>query len=199
MSGRLDDLDDPDYPAFTTGRAAEALGVQQAFLRALDTAGAVTPQRSAGGRRRYSRRQLAFAARIRELFDQGHTLAAAQRILALEEDLDDTNQQMIALKTIFRLMEESWLTHSCLGMNAVIDEAHKQVAFKQDKHFESDMSILFYMAVIENLQVGASQLLNLMALKLPFVPYAQLVLECLDIAKDNASLFHCVAEEYLGN
>ena len=87
MTGWLDDLDDPDYPAFTTGRAAEVLGVQQAFLRALDTAGAVIPQRSDGGRRRYTRRQLAFAARIRELFDQGHTLAATQRILALEDDL----------------------------------------------------------------------------------------------------------------
>jgi MerR family transcriptional regulator, heat shock protein HspR len=87
MTGRFDDLDDPDYPAYTTGRAAEALGVQQAFLRALDTAGAVTPERSEGGRRRYTRRQLALAARIRELFDQGHTLAAALRILALEDDL----------------------------------------------------------------------------------------------------------------
>ena len=87
MTGRLDALDDPDYPAYTTGRAAEVLGVRQAFLRSLDTAGAVTPQRTAGGRRRYSRRQLAFAARIRELVDQGHTLAAAQRILALEDDL----------------------------------------------------------------------------------------------------------------
>ncbi len=87
MPARLGDLDDPDYPAYTTGRAAEVLGVQQAFLRALDTAGAVTPQRTDGGRRRYSRRQLAFAARIRELFDQGHTLTAALRILALEDDL----------------------------------------------------------------------------------------------------------------
>jgi len=87
MPGRLDDLDDPDYPAYTTGRAAEALGVQQAFLRALDAAGVVRPQRTEGGRRRYSRRQLAFAARVRELFDQGHTLAAARRILALEDDL----------------------------------------------------------------------------------------------------------------
>ena len=87
MTARLDDLDDPDYPAYTTGRAAEVLGVRQAFLRALDAAGAVTPQRTAGGRRRYTRRQLAFAARIRELFDQGHTLAAALRILALEDDL----------------------------------------------------------------------------------------------------------------
>src|SRR5579871_5223625 len=87
MAGRLDALDDPDYPAYTTGRAAEVLGVRQAFLRALDAAGAVRPQRTAGGRRRYTRRQLALAARIRELFDQGHTLAAAQRILELEDDL----------------------------------------------------------------------------------------------------------------
>jgi MerR family transcriptional regulator/heat shock protein HspR len=87
VTGRLDALDDPDYPAYTTGRAAEVLGVRQAFLRSLDAAGAVSPQRTPGGRRRYSRRQLAFAARIRELFDQGHTLAAARRILDLEDDL----------------------------------------------------------------------------------------------------------------
>ena len=87
MPGRLDALEDPDYPAYTTGRAAEVLGVRQAFLRSLDAADVVTPQRTPGGRRRYSRRQLAFAARIRELFDQGHTLAAARRILDLEDDL----------------------------------------------------------------------------------------------------------------
>jgi MerR family transcriptional regulator/heat shock protein HspR len=87
VTGQLGDLDDPDYPAYTTGRAAEVLGVQQAFLRSLDAAGAVSPERSAGGRRRYTRRQLAFAARVRELFDQGYTLAAVLRILALEDDL----------------------------------------------------------------------------------------------------------------
>jgi DNA-binding transcriptional MerR regulator len=82
-----DRLDDPDYPAYTTGQAAEALGVQQAFLRSLDVARAVQPQRSAGGHRRYSRRQLLFAHRVRELFDQGHTLTSALRILSLEDEL----------------------------------------------------------------------------------------------------------------
>lgn len=80
-------LDDPDYPAYTTGRAAEMLGVQQAFLRGLDAAGAVSPHRSAGGHRRYTRRQLTVAQRIRQLFDEGHNLASALRILSLEDDL----------------------------------------------------------------------------------------------------------------
>jgi MerR family transcriptional regulator, heat shock protein HspR len=81
-------LDDPDFPAYTTGQAAELLGVRQAFLRSLDAAGAVVPARSPGGRRRYSRRQLMLAARVRELLDQGHALAAALRIVALEDDLE---------------------------------------------------------------------------------------------------------------
>jgi MerR family transcriptional regulator, heat shock protein HspR len=80
-------LYDPDYPAYTTGQAAEVLGVQQAFLRSLDTAGAVRPDRSQGGHRRYSRRQLELATRIRDLFDQGHNLAATLRIVALEDEL----------------------------------------------------------------------------------------------------------------
>ncbi len=95
-----DRLDDPDYPAYTTGRAAEALGVQQAFLRALDAAGAVIPQRSAGGHRRYTRRQLAFAQRIRELFDQGHSLASALRILGLQDDILGLQADLAAERTL---------------------------------------------------------------------------------------------------
>jgi MerR family transcriptional regulator, heat shock protein HspR len=91
-----DRLDDPDYPAYTTGRAAAALGVQQAFLRALDAAEAVTPERSAGGHRRYTRRQLAFASRIRELLDQGHSLASAVRILGLQDDIVDLQDDLAA-------------------------------------------------------------------------------------------------------
>jgi MerR family transcriptional regulator/heat shock protein HspR len=84
----LDQLDDHDYPALAVGQAAELLGVQAAFLRSLDNAGVVQPQRSHGGHRRYSRRQLARAARMRELFDQGHTLASAAQVLTLENDLE---------------------------------------------------------------------------------------------------------------
>jgi|GEM_PF-5118705 len=119
--------------------------------------------------------------------------------MALEEDFDDNKRQMVALKTIFEQMEESHLTHSCLAINAMIEEAHKHVFFDQKKHFESDMSILFYITVIENLQLGASELLNLMANKIAYRPYAQLVTECLDLTKENSGLFYCVAHEYLEN
>jgi hypothetical protein len=42
-------LDDKDYPAYSMGRAAEILGVTPAFLRGLDAAELLTPQRSPAG------------------------------------------------------------------------------------------------------------------------------------------------------
>jgi len=80
-------LDDPDFPALTMSQAAELLGVQPAFLRSLDIGGVLEPFRSPGGHRRYSRHQLALAARLRELLDGGHSLASAETIVGLQDEL----------------------------------------------------------------------------------------------------------------
>jgi MerR family transcriptional regulator, heat shock protein HspR len=95
-------LDDPDYPAFSTGQAADLLGVQQAFLRSLDTAGLVSPRRSGGGHRRYSRRQLELATRIRDQLDQGHPLSAAAQIIGLQDDLAAANAEIDDLRDQLR-------------------------------------------------------------------------------------------------
>ncbi|MBO7936301.1 MerR family transcriptional regulator [Streptomyces antibioticus] len=86
-------LDDDDYPAYTMGRAADILGTTPAFLRAVGEAELITPLRSEGGHRRYSRRQLRIAARARELVDQGTPIEAACRIVSLEDQLDDARRQ----------------------------------------------------------------------------------------------------------
>ncbi|AYC39848.1 MerR family transcriptional regulator [Streptomyces griseorubiginosus] len=88
-----DRLDDDDYPAYTMGRAAAILGITPAFLRAIGEAELITPLRSEGGHRRYSRGQLRIAARARELVDQGTPIEAACRIIDLENRLDDALRQ----------------------------------------------------------------------------------------------------------
>jgi DNA-binding transcriptional MerR regulator len=80
------------------GQAAELLEVQPAFLRSLDAAGVVTPHRSGGGHRRYSRRQLATAARMRALFDDGLNLDAAARIVALQDQLQAARARIADLE-----------------------------------------------------------------------------------------------------
>jgi DNA-binding transcriptional MerR regulator len=84
-----DRLDDDDYPAYTMGRAAELIDATPAFLRALGEARLITPLRSEGGHRRYSRHQLRIAARARELVGQGTPVEAACRIVVLEDQLEE--------------------------------------------------------------------------------------------------------------
>ncbi|MFA3873753.1 MerR family transcriptional regulator [Streptomyces sp. MMCC 100] len=88
----LDRIDDDDYPAYTMGRAAEMLGTTPAFLRALGEARLITPLRSEGGHRRYSRYQLRIAARAREMVDQGTSIEAACRIIILEDQLEEAQR-----------------------------------------------------------------------------------------------------------
>ncbi|MFD7293125.1 MerR family transcriptional regulator [Streptomyces sp. NPDC059897] len=87
-----DRFDDDDYPAYTMGRAAEMLGATPAFLRALGEHRLITPLRSEGGHRRYSRYQLRIAGRARELVDSGTPIESACRIIILEDQLEEAQR-----------------------------------------------------------------------------------------------------------
>jgi len=117
--------------------------------------------------------------------------------LALTEELNETKSQMLAIQSVFHELKQSAITDNCLCMNILIDEARKQVIYHEDDHYGSDMTIIFYMNVIENMQVGAGRVLNLLASKTQFQNYTQRVTESFDMHKDNARLFNYVAEEYL--
>jgi DNA-binding transcriptional MerR regulator len=94
----VDRLDSEDYPSITMGRAAELLGVQPAFLRRLDAAGILSPTRTEGNHRLYSRRQLELATRMRTLVDDGMSLEAATRIVDLQDDLGVARARIIELE-----------------------------------------------------------------------------------------------------
>jgi DNA-binding transcriptional MerR regulator len=91
-------FEDQHYPAYTMGAAAEILGVTPAFLRALGEARLISPRRSGGGHRRYSRQELERAARARRLVDDGMTLAAACRVVALEERVSGLEGEVSGLR-----------------------------------------------------------------------------------------------------
>ena len=92
-------LDDPDFPALTMSQAAALLGVQAAFLRSLDSPGFLQPYRSPGGHRRYSRAQLDLAARMRGLLDDGHSMASAETIVGLQDELASARADVDRLRT----------------------------------------------------------------------------------------------------
>jgi len=80
-------LEDENAPLYTVGQVAEMLAVKQAFLRRVDELRVVSPQRSAGGQRRYTRYEIRIIQQVMTMADEGITLQAIRRIIELEQQL----------------------------------------------------------------------------------------------------------------
>lgn len=87
-------LDDENLPLFTVGQVSEMLEIQQAFLRRLDEFRVVRPTRSAGGQRRYTRREITVVQYVANLVDEGMTLKAIRRVLELESRVRELEHQV---------------------------------------------------------------------------------------------------------
>jgi DNA-binding transcriptional MerR regulator len=87
---------DAAAPLFTVSQAAAMLEMQPAFIRRLDTEGIVCPARTDGGQRRYSRVELGHIAALAALMSEGMTLAGAQRIIELENEVAELRRQLAA-------------------------------------------------------------------------------------------------------
>jgi len=86
-------FDDENAPLYTVGQVAQMLAVKQAFLRRVDELRVVSPQRSAGGQRRYTRYEIRVIQQVVTMADEGITLQAIRRIIDLERRLAEVTRE----------------------------------------------------------------------------------------------------------
>jgi MerR family transcriptional regulator, heat shock protein HspR len=84
----MEPFDDEDMPLFTVGQVAQMLAVKQAFLRRVDELRVVSPQRSPGGQRRYTRVEIRIIKQVVSMADEGMTMPAIRRIIELQRRLE---------------------------------------------------------------------------------------------------------------
>ena len=89
---------DIELPMFTVGRAGELANVHPQTLRQYDRLGLVVPQRTDGGARRYSLRDIARLAKQQLSQEEGINLAGIARILSLEEENRELRRQVERLR-----------------------------------------------------------------------------------------------------
>ena len=94
MSGGMLPVDDPDHPLYTMAQVTEALGVTAPVLRRWERAGLVRPERTAGGQRRYSRRELERLQHVARLAGEGVTTNGIRRVLDLEQRIDELEDEL---------------------------------------------------------------------------------------------------------
>lgn len=100
----LSAMDDEFAPMFSMGQVSSMLEVQQAFLRRIDQQQVVSPQRSAGGQRRYSRHDIGQIRQVVVMMGEGMTLAAIRRIIELELEIAALRRERDELRARLRRM-----------------------------------------------------------------------------------------------
>jgi DNA-binding transcriptional MerR regulator len=89
----MEPFEDETVPLYTVGQVAQMLAVKQAFLRRVDELQVVSPQRSAGGQRRYTRIEIRVIQQVATMADEGITMAAIRRIIELEQRLAQVTRE----------------------------------------------------------------------------------------------------------
>ncbi|MBO0820285.1 MAG: MerR family transcriptional regulator [Nocardiopsaceae bacterium] len=93
----MEPFEDDDLPLYTVGQVAEMLAVKQAFLRRVDQLQVVSPSRSSGGQRRYTRVEIRVIQQVASMADEGMTMPAIRRIIELEQRLAEVTRERDAL------------------------------------------------------------------------------------------------------
>lgn len=88
----------PDRALYAISVAAELTGVDPQMLRLYESRGLLNPQRTEGGTRRYSERDIERVNRITTLLSAGLNLAGAEQVLALEDETERLRDQISRLR-----------------------------------------------------------------------------------------------------
>jgi excisionase family DNA binding protein len=91
-------IDDVRAPLFTVGQVADMLGLHQSFLRRLDDQGVVSPARSEGRQRRYSRAEVEAIGHVVDLMGEGLTLNGVRRVMELQAEVTRLRGELAAAK-----------------------------------------------------------------------------------------------------
>jgi MerR family transcriptional regulator, heat shock protein HspR len=91
---------DLDRGLFSISVAAELAGLHPQTLRIYEREGLLDPARSAGGTRRYSRRDIGRLAEICALTADGLNLAGIRRVLALQEETRQLQAELARLREL---------------------------------------------------------------------------------------------------
>jgi MerR family transcriptional regulator, heat shock protein HspR len=87
----------PDRALYAISVAAELTGINPQMLRVYESRGLLEPQRTEGGTRRYSRRDIDRINQIATLLASGLNLAGVEHVLALEAETDRLRDQLARL------------------------------------------------------------------------------------------------------
>lgn len=107
-----------DRALYIISVAAELAGVHAQTLRIYERKGLIEPQRTTGGSRRYSDRDIVLLRRIQELTNEGVSLVGVRKVMDLEDELARARARIAELQHALDRARDDLV--------AAVEEAHRQ-------------------------------------------------------------------------
>ncbi|MGZ3755324.1 MAG: DUF892 family protein [Mucilaginibacter sp.] len=131
-----------------------------------------------------------------DFFKEVEGIAALKQLkLAIDECRTDTHAQIAAMDEIYKSIDSKPSKTSVLGIKAITLEAYLAVIKGGKTPVEKDMFILFYLQIIEGIEVTYFKVLKNLA---KAIGYSNTFLDQpFDTAVDNKILFETIYKEYI--
>ena len=107
-----------DRALYIISVAAELAGVHAQTLRIYERKGLIEPQRTTGGSRRYSDRDITLLRRIQELTNEGVSLAGVRMVMDLDDELARARARIAELQHALDRARDDLV--------AAVEEAHRE-------------------------------------------------------------------------
>jgi ferritin-like metal-binding protein YciE len=129
-------------------------------------------------------------------FNEIEAIAALQQLkLAIDELRTDTHSQIIQMDEIYEYLDEEPSKISVLGIKGITLEAYLSVIKTGKTPLERDVFILFYLQIIEGIEITYFKVLKNLAKS---VDYNHTFLDHpFDLAVENKFLFEAIYREYI--
>jgi ferritin-like metal-binding protein YciE len=131
-----------------------------------------------------------------DFFVEVENIASLQQLkLAIEECRDDTKAQILQMDEIYKSIDKQPSKTTILGLKAMTLEAYLAVIKTGKTPIERDVFILFYLQIIEGIEVNYFKVLKTLA---KAIGYSNTFLDQpFDTAVENKVLFEAIYKEYI--
>jgi len=116
---------------------------------------------------------------------------------AIGETMENVENQVARMETIFTLLQSDSMVRGSEAMKVIFESAFAAIHHQETDPAKRDMSILFYMQLIEGIEMNSFQLLQMTAVKLKNPAITQALKESYDEAKEDRTLLLMIAAKYL--
>jgi len=116
---------------------------------------------------------------------------------AIIETREDIGKQIARIENLFILLDSGPSLNDCDDLISFLESGFSSIFFNKEKKSLAEFSILFYMSMIESVELTAFKLLEIAATKLPDESIRQLLKKCYDESKADRRLSLEIAAQYL--